>query len=113
MVPAVPFLAPLFDKMTTHVKSQRFKAVDALAFFEASAQQLASHVLEQQIELNPDWATVEDSTLYWSKLPPHFSTTWAVYRTPPPSRVDRLLDFVASYAIGWKTLRALRRILYL
>ncbi|KAM5542806.1 hypothetical protein V8D89_003767 [Ganoderma adspersum] len=91
IVPIVPMLAPLFDRMTTHVISERFKAASALAFFEDATRQLPRDVLDMQVEVEPDW-DYTDSGVYWSKLPPDFCTTPGVYRTPPPSLARRLLN---------------------
>ncbi|KAI1791563.1 hypothetical protein LXA43DRAFT_889096 [Ganoderma leucocontextum] len=111
IIPIIPTLAPLFDQMTTHVKSERFKAADALAFFEDAVRQLPGDVLDIQVELAPDWDSAEDPSVYWSKLPPHFWTTPGIYRTPPPSLARRVLYFFAGYRIGWKILVFLRRVL--
>ena len=103
-------LAPLFDQMTTHVISERFKAAGALAFFEDVTRQLSSDVLDTPVEVEPNWDCEEDSSVYWAKLPPDFCTTPGVYRTPPPSFARRLLNAIAGYKIGWKILIFLRSV---
>ncbi|PIL33029.1 hypothetical protein GSI_04478 [Ganoderma sinense ZZ0214-1] len=85
IVPAVPMLAPLFDQMTTHVISERFKAADALAFLEDATRQLPGDVLCTPVQLKPTWDCLDDSNVYWAKVPPGFRTTPGIYRTPPPS----------------------------
>ncbi len=104
-------LAPLFDRMTTPVISDRFKAAGALAFFEDATRQLSRDVLDKQVDLEPDWDCVDDSNVYWAKVPPGFCTTPGVYRIPPPSLARRLLNAIAGYRIGWKILQFLRRVL--
>ena len=104
-------MAPLFDQMTTPVKSERFKAAGALAFFEDSTCQLPADVLSMQVNLEPDWEYADDPSIYWAKLPLEFSKTPGVYKTPPPSLARRLLSTVAGYSIGWKILLFLRRVL--
>ena len=104
-------LAPLFDQMTTHVKSERFKAADALAFFEDATRQLTGSVLNMQVNVEPDWDYADDPNIYWAKLPLEFSKTPGVYKTPPPSLARWLLSTVARYSIGWKIRLFLRRVL--
>ncbi|PIL33038.1 hypothetical protein GSI_04487 [Ganoderma sinense ZZ0214-1] len=111
IVPAVPMLAPLFDQMTTHVISERFKAADALAFLEDATRQLPGDVLCTRVQLKPTWDCLDDSNVYWAKVPPGFCTTPGLYRTPPPSLARRLLNAIAGYRIGWRILLFLRRVL--
>ncbi|PIL33007.1 hypothetical protein GSI_04456 [Ganoderma sinense ZZ0214-1] len=110
IVPIVPMLAPLFDQMTTYVISERFKAADALAFFEDATRQLSSSVLDMPVQLEPDWDCLADSSVYWAKLPSDFCATPGLYRTPPPSLARRLLDAITGYTIGWKILIFLRSV---
>ena len=107
----VPMLAPLFDQMTTHVISERLTAASALAFFEEATRSLSSDVLGTQVQLEPSWDPVVDPTVYWAKLPPDFSKTPGLYRTPPPSLVRRLLAAIGSYRIGWRILILVRSVL--
>ncbi|PIL33028.1 hypothetical protein GSI_04477 [Ganoderma sinense ZZ0214-1] len=111
MVPVVPMLAPLFDQMTTHVVSERFKAAGALAFFEDVAHQLPSDVLSTEVKLVQSWDPVDDPNVYWSKLPPDFCKMPGLYRTPPPSLVRRILTVIARYSIGWRILLFVRSVL--
>ncbi|KAI0780199.1 hypothetical protein C8Q74DRAFT_1263737 [Fomes fomentarius] len=111
VVPSVPLLAPLFDKMTTHVKSRRFKAQEALLFLQDIMDQLPSHVLNKELALQANWTTLDNSTIYWSRLPPRFCTAWALYKTPSPSRFNKLLHHIACLPHGQDTLRYFRRIL--
>ena len=101
-------LAPLFDQMTTHVISERYKAADALAFFEDVTRQLPRDVLDTRVKLEPDWDCLDDSSVYWAKLPLEFCTTPGIYRTPPPSLARRLLRAIAWYRTGWNILIFLR-----
>ena len=103
-------LAPLFDQMTTHVISERFKASGALAFFEDATRQLPSDVLSTPVQVEPNWEYA-NSKVYWAKLPPGFSATPGLYRTPPPSLARRLLDVITGYKIGWDIMIFLRRVL--
>lgn len=103
-------LAPLFDQMTTHVISERFKAAEALAFFEDVTRQLPDDVLDVQVKLEPTWDHADDPNIYWSKLPTDFSKTPGIYKTPPPSLARRLLSAIAGYRIGWRLLLFLRRV---
>ncbi|KAM5534035.1 hypothetical protein V8D89_012298 [Ganoderma adspersum] len=111
LVPIIPMLAPLFDQMTTHVISERYKAADALAFFEDATRQLPRDVLDTQVKLEPNWDCAEDSSVYWAKLPPEFCMAPGIYRTPPPSIARRLLKAIAWYRIGWNLLIMVRSVL--
>ncbi|KAI0363257.1 hypothetical protein BV20DRAFT_975879 [Pilatotrama ljubarskyi] len=53
-VSTVPLLAPLFDRMTTHVISQRFTAEEALAFLDRIAADLPEDVCGTPVTLDPD-----------------------------------------------------------
>ncbi|KAM5542805.1 hypothetical protein V8D89_003766 [Ganoderma adspersum] len=111
IIPIVPLLAPLFDQMTTHVISERFRAAEALTFFEDATRGLPSDVLGTEVKLEPDWDPVDDPNIYWAKLSPDFSKTWGIYRTPPPSLARWLLDVITRYRIGWRILILVRSVL--
>ncbi|PIL33033.1 hypothetical protein GSI_04482 [Ganoderma sinense ZZ0214-1] len=108
IVPIVPMLAPLFDQMTTHVISDRFKAAGALAFFEDATGDLSDDVLCTPVQLEANWDCLEDSNIYWAKLPADFCAIPGLYRTPSPSLGRRLLNAIAGYRIGWRILLFLR-----
>ncbi|PIL33032.1 hypothetical protein GSI_04481 [Ganoderma sinense ZZ0214-1] len=110
IVPIIPMLAPLFDQMTTHVISERFKASGALAFFEDATRELPADVLCTPVQVEPDWGR-RNPKVYWAKVPPGFIATPGLYRTPPPSLARRLLDIITNYTIGWKVLIFLRSVL--
>lgn len=97
--------------MTTHVKSRRFKAQDALLFLQDIMGQLPSHVLNQEVALQANWTILDDSTIYWSRLPPRFCAAWALYKTPSPSLFNKLLHRIARLPHGQTTLHYFRRIL--
>ena len=102
-------LALLFDRMTTHVKSQRFRAQEALLFFENMMKDTPQNVLKQEIALQPSWDTLsEDSNIYWSRLPSAFSTVWRLYKTPSLSLLDRALYGFVQLPYGWDILHCIR-----
>nr|VWO98242.1 N/A [Ganoderma boninense] len=111
LVPIVPMLAPLFDQMTTHVISERFKAADALAFLEDATRALPGDVLCAPVQVKSNWDCLEDANVYWAKLPADFCATPGLYRTPPLSLARRLLSAIARYRIGWRILLFLRSVL--
>ena len=102
-------MAPLFDQMTTHVKSRRFRAADALVFLEEVIRQLPNSILDKSVDMEPNWVSMEDPTSYWARLPANFSKTWETYQTPPRRRIEIFLRFVAQYDIGWNILTFVRR----
>ncbi|KAI0070464.1 hypothetical protein K474DRAFT_1608634, partial [Panus rudis PR-1116 ss-1] len=103
-------LAPLFDKMTTHIIQERFTASEALSFFNSEIQRsLSDDCLDKPVTLGPapiclvDWC--------WKDLSPEFCTRWRSYRTPPIPWYDRVLDWVVSFRLGWRLVRYIRRTL--
>lgn len=98
--------------MTTHVTSHRFKAQDALVFLETLMDDLPADVLNQKVVLQADWDnTLDDSTIYWSRLPPDTSAAWSLYKTPPPTVFDKLLYQIALNRYVERILRYFRRML--
>ncbi|KAH9944554.1 uncharacterized protein BXZ73DRAFT_39250, partial [Epithele typhae] len=54
MVSAVPSLAPLFDRMTTHVVRERFTAEESLHFLQDTTAKLSEAALDTKFVLVPD-----------------------------------------------------------
>ncbi|KAI9068262.1 hypothetical protein FKP32DRAFT_1587848 [Trametes sanguinea] len=110
-VPSVPLLAPLFDRMTTHILRERFTASEAAVFIDTIFSQLSDSVLETPVVLDPNPSCFRDSDTYWSLTPAHFIAEWALFRTPRGSWGAVLLDWFASTHLGWRMLEFVRRVL--
>ncbi|KAI0769464.1 hypothetical protein BD413DRAFT_477830 [Trametes elegans] len=110
-VSAVPLLAPLFDKMTTHVLSQRFTAEEALDFLDFISSQLPEGACDSDLALEPDWMCVACPDRYWSLIPPEFRSRWSHCKSPELSWFQLILDWFSSFPIGWRLLCNLRKIL--
>ncbi|KAI0070377.1 hypothetical protein K474DRAFT_1687476 [Panus rudis PR-1116 ss-1] len=109
-IPKIPLLAPLFDKMTTHIIQERFTACEALSFFLNEIQtSLSDDLLDEPVELESAPICLVD--LCWRDLSPEFCTRWRSYRTPPIPWYDRALDWVVSFRLGWRCVRCIRHAL--
>ena len=105
-------LAPMFDKMTTHILPQRFSAAEAYEFFSALMQELPDSTLNMQVTIAADLEALR-SNAYWERLSPEFCERWAEYRTPRISNTAWLLDRVVSYPLGRRLITSLRRNLHI
>ncbi|KAI0355664.1 hypothetical protein OH77DRAFT_1424609 [Trametes cingulata] len=110
-VSIVPWFAPLFDRMTTHVISQRFTAEDALAFLDHIATHLPKDACDASMTLEPDWYTCEERGIYWDLTPPGFTTFWSHYKTPLHGRLAHVIDRLCSCQFGWRAVRYIRALL--
>ncbi|KAI9067547.1 hypothetical protein FKP32DRAFT_1563515 [Trametes sanguinea] len=110
-VPFVPQLAPLFDKMTTHVVAERLTAAEAAEFVDTIFAQLSDSVLDTPVNLTPNEDCLINPDLYWSQTTPQFRDAWALYKTPGMCFGARLLDWILDKPVGWRTIKFLRRAL--
>ncbi|KAH0585681.1 hypothetical protein H2248_008892 [Termitomyces sp. 'cryptogamus'] len=95
---AVPMLAPLFDRMTTRNIPRRFKASEALRFFEEHVIPLTpQHVLSLAAPDLPFSPVPYDYYDRWKYLDPEFVEKWGVYREPPVPRYIRFLREICLY----------------
>ncbi|KAI0070465.1 hypothetical protein K474DRAFT_793430 [Panus rudis PR-1116 ss-1] len=109
-IPKIPLLAPLFDKMTTHIIHERFTAREALSFFLNEIQtSLSDELLDEPVMLGS--APICHVGLCWKDLSPEFCTRWSSYRTPPIPWYDRVLDWVVTFQLGWRLVRYIRHTL--
>ncbi|OSD06696.1 hypothetical protein PYCCODRAFT_1359370 [Trametes coccinea BRFM310] len=109
--PFVPQLAPLFDKMTTHIAAERLTAPEAAEFVEAIFAPLSDSVLDTPVTLTPNEDCLRNPDLYWSQTTPAFRVAWAPYKTPGTTWGRWLVDWVADKPVGWCILRFTRRTL--
>ncbi|KAI0363342.1 hypothetical protein BV20DRAFT_958483, partial [Pilatotrama ljubarskyi] len=109
----IPLLAPLFDRMTTHILAERFTAEEALVFLDNITAQVSEDASSAPVILKVDWSTCDDSGNYWYYTPPGFIELWSHYRTPQHGWSAHAVDALCTYQAGWSAvcyLRALLRI---
>ncbi|EJF65244.1 hypothetical protein DICSQDRAFT_124494 [Dichomitus squalens LYAD-421 SS1] len=110
-VPLMPALPALFDKMTTHIVSQRFTAEEALKFLNDSAMDVPQDALEAPLELGMEYGAMFDSEVYWSRLPPGLQASWTDYRAPPLPRSFWILNWLIQIPIFRRVIVPGRRFL--
>ena len=108
LVPRFPLLAPLFDKMTTSVVSQRFTAEDALSFFEYAVSQLSDEERHSTFTLDQNSMMLGQTGTYWTLLPASFHARWKGYKSPPLHWGMRVLHHVTEWDITWRVARFVR-----
>ncbi|KAG6881814.1 hypothetical protein C0995_000518, partial [Termitomyces sp. Mi166 len=97
MTHVVPMWAPLFDRMTTRDVGRRFKASEALQFFE---EQVIPLTPKSILSLTPDANRAYKAYDYydrWKYLDSDFVEKWAAYREPPVPRHIRFLREICLY----------------
>ncbi|KAI0630179.1 kinase-like domain-containing protein [Trametes polyzona] len=112
-IPAVPMLAPLFGKMTTHIVDDRFTAAEALEFFRRIEAEVSPETLQSSVTLQPDYQRMHDPKLYWCRTSPEFRSLWESHFPPPHTWRFRLFRWIASTPNGFQILAFTRRILRL
>ncbi|TBU48608.1 hypothetical protein BD309DRAFT_949131 [Dichomitus squalens] len=113
VIKVVPELAPLFARMTTHIIDQRFTAAEALSFYNEHLSRLPDDLLAHPLTLFTSFEPLCDPDVYWSLLSSEDRGRWHAFRVPPRSWGHRLLAWIAETDLGWKILRAARRMLNL
>ncbi|KAH9859048.1 hypothetical protein C2E23DRAFT_31844 [Lenzites betulinus] len=110
VVPFIPGLAALFDRMTDRTIARRFSAAEALLFLRGLEDHSSPDVLEAEVVLQDDIDTMDDATVYWSKLSPEESRLWDPYRTPVRPLWARFLDWTVTHSDNaWIALAFVRR----
>ncbi|KAG6852657.1 hypothetical protein H0H87_009530, partial [Tephrocybe sp. NHM501043] len=95
-----PMLAPLLDRMTTRNVDQRFKASEALQFFEQYVVPLTTE--DQMSSPAPEPTMDSEYVPYdyydrWQGLDPEFVEKWVAYREPPVPRHVQFLRYICEY----------------
>ncbi|KNZ79935.1 hypothetical protein J132_08412 [Termitomyces sp. J132] len=105
-----PMLAPLLDRMTTRYIERRFKASEALQFFEEEVlSNTAEHVLSSS--LPPRTATGAFDTFdRWAGLDPNFVDKWSAFREPPVPLHLKCLRYVCEYPWIFDAVSFVRRV---
>ncbi|KAI0355651.1 kinase-like protein [Trametes cingulata] len=110
-VPTVPFLAPLFAKMTTHVIHERFTAAEALQFFKNMSSGMSAEGMARSLTLECRFSNLDNPDSYWSKLSAADRLRWRQYETPAKPWTRRALEWMTSSRFGWAVVSAVRRTL--
>ena len=111
MTRIVPMLAPLLDRMTTRDIPRRFKASEALQFFEEHVIPLTpKHVLSLAAPDLPRLCLPYDYHDRWKDLDPEFVEKWRAYREPPVPRHIRFLREICQYLWVFYTVKFIRRV---
>ncbi|PPR06492.1 hypothetical protein CVT26_004581 [Gymnopilus dilepis] len=99
LTPAVPFLAPLLDRMTTRNLDRRFTASESLQFFERMIAQLPEAQLRGPfLSQKPEECMLYDEFDRWRSLPPSFCKEWAIYRESPVPLATKFLRWLCRPA---------------
>ncbi|KAH0585960.1 hypothetical protein H2248_007246 [Termitomyces sp. 'cryptogamus'] len=110
MVCSVPMLAPLFDRMTTRDIARRFKASEALQFFEQQVIPLTSKRALSFAAEAIYGHKAYDRYDRWKYLDPDFVKKWAAYREPPIPRHILILRKICLYPWIFDTISYIRRV---
>ena len=78
-------LAPLFDRMTTHIISERFTANEAYDFCEMIRMAYSNEDLEISVSPLLRGHDNQANPRYWDQLDSAFVAKWSFHRTPPKS----------------------------
>ncbi|KAJ8454678.1 hypothetical protein ONZ51_g12893 [Trametes cubensis] len=108
-IPANPFLAALFSRMTTHIIDDRFTAAEALAFVREIEGELPPDVLDSAVTLRPDCDVLDHPERYWSRLHPDDQIKWQAHRPPPLTWTTRVLRRISTTELGCRVVPFVRR----
>ncbi|KAI0355663.1 hypothetical protein OH77DRAFT_1495940 [Trametes cingulata] len=111
VIPVIPLLPPLFNRMTTHVISERFTAREAADFLDSTIAQVSEATLGKALTVFPEWECCANTDIYWSRTSPGFRARWEQYRTPERSWVVWVIDRITDFPIAWRALCFIRRTL--
>ena len=111
MVPAVPALAALFDRMTTHVIHDRFTAEEAYQFFQTTTAHLPDDVRKTPVRTDVCFDAMKDAGVYWSRLSASDQMIWGRHRTPPRPWWMWVLGRIMRYDYGSRLVSLVRWIL--
>ncbi|KAG6887084.1 hypothetical protein C0995_001681 [Termitomyces sp. Mi166 len=106
-----PMLAPLLDRMTTRDIERRFKASEALRFFEEEVlPQTPEYVLSSWIPQRDSPTGSYDTFDRWAGLDPTFVDKWAAFRESPVPLYLKFLRYICEYPWVFDTVSCIRRV---
>lgn len=112
LIPLVPMLAPLLDRMTTRHIQRRFTALQALQFFD---EHVYPSIPEDLLRCLPPPHSIPDlpydESDRWFQLPDDFVESWHHFQEPKLSRWTRLLRDICANRFGRATVMFIRRII--
>jgi hypothetical protein len=110
MVPQVPLLAPLLDKMTTEDIQARFSAREALNFTLLINESLTDDQRKSRpLPRDPEAGTWRTIGHRWVGLPDHFVKQWSGYAAFRPSLFVQFIRWMCDYDFVFRVIRWLRR----
>jgi hypothetical protein len=78
MIPVLPLLAPLLDRMTTDDVANRFTAFQALSFCQFIQNSLTPMELDEQLPPRPRSSEIDTRRGVWESLPMNFIMKWSI-----------------------------------
>ncbi|KAH0583131.1 hypothetical protein H2248_011017 [Termitomyces sp. 'cryptogamus'] len=106
-----PMLAPLLDRMTTRYIERRFKASEALQFFEEEVlPQTPKHILSSWMPRMKGAAGLYNTYDRWAGLDTNFVVKWAAFREPPVPLHIQFLRYICDYPWIFNVVSCIRRI---
>jgi hypothetical protein len=78
MIPVLPLLAPLLDRMTTDDVANRFTAFQALSFCQFIQNSLTPMELDEQLPPRPRSLDIDTRRGVWELLPMNFIIKWSI-----------------------------------
>ena len=109
LIPDIPLLAVLLNKMITHDLGSRFSSLEALQFCKF----IQSTLSEEQFLLSPPLnnENLQEFTqeISWDRIDPDSIGSWSTYCTRPVHFTTRVLRWITSYRIGKTLVQSIRR----
>ncbi|KAH0585955.1 hypothetical protein H2248_007241 [Termitomyces sp. 'cryptogamus'] len=97
LTPTVPMLAPLLDRMTTRYIERRFKASEALQFYEEEVlPRTPKNILSSWLPQRTATGSY-DTFDRWAGLDPKFVDKWTAFREPPVPLHLQYLRHICQY----------------
>ena len=107
VLPTVPLLAPLLERMIADDVDRRCTAAEALHFCEALRRNLSEQDLNTPL---PPYTPGSSRTVSWDIFPLDFVEEWSHYRNPPPTYRTRLLRWIDEFGWGHTWIQLVRKV---
>ena len=109
LVPQIPLLAPLLDRMTTHDLSFRFTSKEALQFCKSIHRNLSTMELSASPPLDNERFYCPLPEVPWEKIDLEFVSAWSSHRTSSLRLSTRILRCIASFRVGKHLIGIIRK----